>query len=87
VRRSNNDLYGPRCERTIVEGFVRKLDIPINARVSVFGHCSFPVLNNTTLSFICKYPPVDNCLLLFCTLFVYAKDCLFRFVAMSLCLM
>lgn len=42
-----------------------KLDIPINARVSVFGHCSFPVLNNTTMSFMCKYLPVDNCLFLF----------------------
>ena len=87
MRRSNNDLYGPRCERTIVEGYVRKLDIPINARVSVFGHCSFPVLNNTTMSFICKWVPVDNCLLLFASHFVFEKDCLFLPVAMSLCLM
>jgi 16S rRNA (uracil1498-N3)-methyltransferase len=50
-----------------------KLNIPINARVSVFGHCSFPVLNNTTLSFICKWVPVDNCLLLFAHHFVYKK--------------
>jgi hypothetical protein len=64
-----------------------KLDIPINARVSVFGHCSFPVLNNTTMSFICKWVPVDNCLLLFAPHFVSEKDCLFLLVAMSLCLM
>jgi 16S rRNA (uracil1498-N3)-methyltransferase len=50
-----------------------KLDIPINARVSVFGHCSFPVLNSTTLSFICKGVPVDNCLLLFALRFMYTN--------------
>lgn len=54
-----------------------KLDIPINARVSVFGHCSFPVLNNTTMSFTCKCTTVDNCLLLFATYSVSEKDCLF----------
>lgn len=31
-----------------VEGSVRKLVIPIVARVSVFGHAAFPVLNSTT---------------------------------------
>ena len=44
---------------------VRKLDIPINARVSVFGHVLYPVLNNTPMSFICKWITVDNCLFLF----------------------
>jgi hypothetical protein len=42
---------------------VRKLDIPINARVSVFGHAIYPVLNSTTMSFTCKWITVDNCLL------------------------
>ncbi len=58
-------LNFPRCERTIVVDVVRKLDIPINARVSVFGHVIYPVLNNTTMSFMCKGIPVDNCLFLF----------------------
>jgi hypothetical protein len=43
-----------------LEDIVRKLDIPINARVSVFGHAVFPVFNNTTMSFMCKYLCVDN---------------------------
>ena len=78
VRDVNEQLWKDLCA---------KLDIPINARVSVFGHCSFPVLNNTTLSFICKRLPVDNCLLLFVHCFYHQKDCLFAQVAMSLCLM
>ena len=50
--------------KNFVVDAVRKLDIPINARVSVFGHVIYPVLNSTTMSFMCKWITVDNCLLL-----------------------
>jgi hypothetical protein len=39
--------YVRDVERTICGRDVRKLDIPINARVSVFGHVLYPVLNST----------------------------------------
>jgi len=53
-----------RDGKNVVVDIVRKLDIPINARVSVFAYVIYPVLNNTTMSFICKWITVDNCLFL-----------------------
>jgi hypothetical protein len=63
----------PRCERTIVVDVVRKLDIPISARVSVFCHVIYPVLNSTTMSFICKWAAVDNLSLIIITYLMSLK--------------
>jgi hypothetical protein len=54
-----------RYGKNVVVDVVRKLDIPINARVSVFAYVIYPVLNNTTMSFTSKGLPVDNCPFLF----------------------
>ena len=71
---------------------VRKLDIPINARVSVFAYVIYPVLNSTTMSFICKWAPVDNLsfsvvstLVSFTFISDFIKDCLLLCIVMSFC--
>jgi hypothetical protein len=53
-------IFKSAIGKNFVVDSVRKLDIPINARVSVFGHVIYPVLNNTTMSFMCKWTAVDN---------------------------
>ena len=47
VWRLNFSLYGPRWKELLWQRVCAKLDIPINARVSVFGHVLYPVLNST----------------------------------------
>ncbi len=47
-------------EGTIVVDVVRKLDIPIDARVSVFANVIYPVLNNSKLSFTRKWITGDK---------------------------
>jgi hypothetical protein len=58
----NNEMLICDGKNNVVD-VVRKLDIPINARVSVFANVIYPVLNSTTMSFMCKWVTVDNCLL------------------------
>jgi hypothetical protein len=38
-------------ERTVLVDVVRKLGVPINARVSVFDHVIYPVLNSISIVF------------------------------------
>ncbi len=49
----------------MVVDVARKLDIPIDARVSVFAYVIYPVLNNTLIVFYVKWLTVDKSFIVF----------------------